>query len=209
MSLTQIIRAAMVLVAVACLIPLPSAVAGHGKWFDQTGATCCPVCDHVCKLEAEAIEVEKPCFEVETKAVCIPRVVFPWQTARKAACASCDSCSGRGCTACVHNGARVRKVCVLKPKTYTCPACEYTWTAEKRPCGGCGRSGCGCSHGACCDAAVIADPSLIESAEPATAPSVPQPPQAVSQDDYFRPAEIGSPRAASIVVPTPWGPTKK
>jgi hypothetical protein len=75
--------------------------------------------------------------------------VFPWQ---KKKCKSCSSCDGNGCSHCVNNGARTRKVCVLKPSSYKCPKCEYTWSAEKRD----GCSG-GCDSGQCaCDAPAAA-----------------------------------------------------
>ena len=37
--------------------------------------TKCPSCD--CALEAKMVDVEKSCFEVETKTICIPKVYFP------------------------------------------------------------------------------------------------------------------------------------
>ncbi len=134
----SLLLATLALSAAACVVSSPVARAGHGKGLDQTGVACCPVCDQVCKLEAKQTETKRTCFEVETKVICIPRVVFPWQTKRKAACADCRSGSGPGCTNCIHNGARARKVRVLKPKTYTCPACEYSWSAEAvdRDCSG-------------------------------------------------------------------------
>jgi len=184
MSSTKIIAANLVLTAMACGVAPQIAQAGHGKWFDQTGVACCPVCDHVCKLEAKAIEVEKSCFEVETKVICIPRVVFPWQTARKASCASCDSCSGKGCNACVHSGARLRKICVLKPKAYTCPACEYTWSAEKKDACECGSEGC---CGARCDSLGSAASALIESTTNAPGPpSLPATRRTTAAIDSFR-----------------------
>lgn len=169
MSLTRILKASLMLAIAVCLFAPTSVSAGHGKHFDQTGLTCCPACDYVCKLEAEQVEVEKSCFKVESKAICIPRVVFPWQKARKAACASCDSCDGRGCTACVHNGARVRKVCVLKTEKYKCPACEYTWSAEKK-------ASCGCCDAAGCDGGCTG--VMLPPAVPAAEVSVPQAPAA-------------------------------
>ena len=84
----------------------------------------CPSCD--CSLEAKMVDVEKSCFEVETKTICIPRVVFPWQ--RNKACGSCDSCDGKGCNSCVNNGAKTRCIRVIKKKKYTCPECKYSWT---------------------------------------------------------------------------------
>ena len=130
----------------------------------QAGGLCCGVCcfacpDCRCKLDAEEVEVEKSCFEVECETICVPKVVFPWQTGKgfcfglfagkKGACDSCDACDGHGCsdcTACVNNGAVLRKVKVLKTKKYKCPACEYTWSAEE--------SVMGCCDDGCCDGCV-------------------------------------------------------
>lgn len=109
-----------------------------GKCLSQTGCSlCCPVCDHTCRLDAKEVEEEISCFEVESKVICIPRVVFPWQKKR---CQACDTCDGGGCTDCVHNGARIRRVCVLKKDKIKCPKCKYTWTPEKK-CNACDR-GC-------------------------------------------------------------------
>ncbi|MEM1070690.1 MAG: hypothetical protein AAGI63_17430, partial [Planctomycetota bacterium] len=77
-------------------------------------------------------EKERTCYEIKSKVICIPRVVFPWQKAKMKKCASCDSCDGQGCTTCIHNGARLRRVCVDTPKKYTCPTCKYTWEAKKK-----------------------------------------------------------------------------
>lgn len=102
--------------------------------LDQTGCcNKCPACNYVCKLDAELVDEKKTCFDVETKVICIPRVVFPWQ---KKKCMSC-TCDGVGCTSCVNNGARTRRIRVLKTDSYTCPKCEYSWTAEKVGCDPC------------------------------------------------------------------------
>ena len=111
-----------------------------GKKCHKT--TCCPQCDHACTtchLEAEMVDVDKKCFEVETKLICIPRVVFPWQK-KRSSCHSCDACDGHGCSACLHRGAKTRKIKVLKTKKYKCPECQYTWTPEEQT------SSC-CDHG--------------------------------------------------------------
>lgn len=116
------------------------------------GSICCPKCKSSCKLKAEKVDVEKKCFEVESKTICIPRVVFPWQMPKKkAGCSSCDSCDGNGCSSCVNNGATTRTIRVLKTKKYKCPECKYTWSAEKPSCGGgCSGTGCGgCASGSC------------------------------------------------------------
>jgi len=123
---------------------------------------CCPECNHTCKLEAKEVEVEKKCYEIECETICVPRVVFPWQTGdccwfpwgkKKSHGNPCDSCDGGGCkvcTNCVHNGATVRKIKVLKTKSYKCPECQYSWSVEDAPSCGCGDSGC-CGAAGCCD----------------------------------------------------------
>ncbi len=130
---------AATLVVIGQLLTLsPQADAGLWgfKLLDQTGSNCCcPECGHCCKLDAEEVDVEKSCFDVECKTICIPRVVFPWQKKKaRSACDACDGCDGRGCTACVHNGAKTRTIKVLTTKKYKCPECKYTWSAEKKGC---------------------------------------------------------------------------
>ncbi len=87
---------------------------GHGASAHQCN---CPNCDYVCKFNAETVDEDKECFDVESKVICIPRVVFPWQ---------------KKCNPCANNGAWTRTICVLKTEKYKCPKCEYTWSAEKR-----------------------------------------------------------------------------
>jgi len=123
------------------------------KHFSQTGCGhCCPACNYVCQLEAAIVDEDKKCFEIETEVICIPRVVFPWQrTSVLPGCGGCTACVSVGCSACVHNGAKTRKIKLLKSKTYSCPRCEYTWTAEENRCG----PQChACAAGTPCDLAV-------------------------------------------------------
>ena len=159
---------------------------------------CCPKCSHdcqTCKLEAEIVDVEKKCFEVECKTICIPRVVFPWQK-KKLGCHSCDSCEGRGCTNCVHNGAKVRKVKVLKSKKYKCPECEYTWTPEEgSPCCGtsCDRGGeCGCCDLGCDSGMLLSvpEPSVTYDSADQGQGSVYDPMSSYGDDASFAPVEV-------------------
>jgi hypothetical protein len=122
------------------VIAMIATYATHAKKVNAEINICCPCkkcpsCD--CSLEAKMVDVEKSCFEVETKTICIPRVVFPWQ--RKKACGSCDSCDGSGCNSCVNNGAKTRCIRVIKKKKYTCPECQYSWTPNTS---GCCDAGC-------------------------------------------------------------------
>ncbi len=183
-NILQVLAAALVLTTLGVLPGSTSAHAGlrdHGL-LDQTGCKRCQACGYVCKLEAEQVETEKTCFEVEDKVICIPRVVFPWQTGqrllpfghhKKRGCGSCDgggcdscssgcdSCGGAGCNNCVHNGARIRKVRVIKKSSMpACPVCAYSWSAEESPCAKpcntpCGANGCA---GGNCDAGCTAPP---------------------------------------------------
>lgn len=78
----------------------------------------CPKCDYVCKFNAEHVDEQQNRFDVETKVICIPRVVFPWQMLNGKPCAT--------------NGARMRTVHVMTKENYSCPKCHYTWNAIKR-----------------------------------------------------------------------------
>ena len=145
---TRLFLAVLIVVAATGqIVHFKTAEAGwFGKCLDQTGCSCCcPACDHVCNLEAEQVDEDISCFEVESKVICIPRVVFPWQKKR---CHGCDSCDGSGCNNCVHNGARTRRICVLKTDKYTCPKCEYTWTPKPNAC----CDGCDVGRDCCSDA---------------------------------------------------------
>ncbi|MCD0460252.1 hypothetical protein [Roseiconus lacunae] len=171
----------MVAVAFALLLGAQP-VAEAGDFFDQTGASCnCPVCDHVCELKAEKVDEEKTCFKVESKVICIPRVVFPWQKSKRSACASCDACDGQGCTSCVHNGARLRRICVVKTEKYKCPSCEYTWTPVER--GNCGGAGCASIPSGMIEAPLPPSPEPTPGATTDEARSVVEP---ISAADYFR-----------------------
>ena len=164
---------ATLLVALAALIVNVNQV-NAGKVFDQTGCHhCCPECNHCCQLDAEMGEEEKKCFEVETEVICIPRVVFPWQVGKrcfpfcgKKHRTACDACDGYGCSACVHNGAKTRKIKILKSRKYKCPKCEYTWTPVRK---GCGPGACdgGCCDGGC-DAVIHAAKAAPSYTEPSS-----------------------------------------
>ena len=168
---------------------------------------CCPKCDHVCKLDAEKVDVEKTCFEVESDYICIPRVVFPWQRPAKKSCGNCAACDGSGCkscSACPNNGACVRKIKVLKTKKYKCPECEYTWSAEKvdgcgcggSSCGGCGDGSCGdgCCDAGCCDAG-------CSSAGASLPPAIDMQGTATSPAEYQAAPAMLAPMPAAVPAP--------
>ena len=181
-----------IVAAVAHLAATTNARAGilGTRCLDQTGCCLrCPACDHVCKLDAEKVDEEIDCFDVETKVICIPRVVFPWQ---KKKCRSCSSCDGNGCSNCVNNGARTRRICVLKPSSYECPKCKYTWSVEKR--GGC--SG-GCAAGQCCCDASACDAPVCDAVAPTYS----------THDEVMPPAddEVLTPTDPVLTLPTAYG----
>lgn len=60
----------------------------------------CPGCEQsfpeeYCQVKVEKTEVEKTCFEVDFKTICIPKVVLPWQQKRGCSCGN-RTCRG-GC----------------------------------------------------------------------------------------------------------------
>lgn len=78
---------------------------GHGHHSRQR----CPQCAcEFCELEVKKDKIEKTCFKVETKTICIPPVWLPWQK-------------------CPPTAAATRKVCELVEDSYECPTCKYTW----------------------------------------------------------------------------------
>ncbi len=137
--IARVLPAALLMAAAHLFNASDAAAVVPWRPLNQTGCgLCCPACDHVCNFKAEQVDEEKTCFDVESKVICIPRVVFPWQNRK-----SCDSCDGTGCQNCIHHGARTRRICVLKTEKYKCPKCEYSWSAEKKPCAAdCDVAGC-------------------------------------------------------------------
>lgn len=163
-TILRVFLAALVVAAIGGLLNSTAVAEGC---LDQTGCKKCKACGYVCRLDAELVDVKAKCFEVESAVICIPRVVFPWQTGqccfpfgKKKNCKTCDACDGVGCVSCntcVNNGAKTRKVCILKSSSkMICPVCEYTWTAEP----GCATGCCdtGCCDSDCCDSGCAAAP---------------------------------------------------
>ncbi len=184
-TISRVLMAALVVAALGQVFQTNTAEAGgkNFKLLNQTGCDgLCPACGHCCNLEAEQVDVEKKCFEIECKVICIPRVVFPWQKKKaRGCCDSCDSCDGAGCTNCVHNGAKTRTIKVLKSKKYKCPECKYSWNAEKVGCGsGCCDSGC---DAGCCDGATPYTSAPMEYRELDAAPA----PVEIKTDDLPQP----------------------
>lgn len=91
------------------------------------GRVTCPRCDACCELQCIPDTKKKNCWLVECEQICVPRIVFPWQT-RKACQGDCDGSKKGGACCCVNNGAWVRTVKRLKKHTVECPTCKYKWT---------------------------------------------------------------------------------
>ena len=109
-----ITRTIMVVATVVIVSPAASA----GK------CSQCPQCgEKVCKVRWEPTTVDKHCYEVECKDVCIPRFRWPWQMC-------CDPKCGR-----------VKTVNVMKKVDYTCKSCGCVWEVT------CVGKGCGGAHG--------------------------------------------------------------
>ncbi len=80
----------------------------------DSGCTQCPKCEgDFCKLELDNSNIQKTCFKVEQKPVCIPPVRMPWMKC------------------CPPGKSKTRLVSKLSTHTYECPNCSYKWTLQK------------------------------------------------------------------------------
>ena len=71
--LHKMILTPSVLVATAIAALATTSTASAGK------LGCINPSDCRCDLSSKEVDVEKSCFEVECKTICIPKVVFLWQ----------------------------------------------------------------------------------------------------------------------------------
>lgn len=86
----------------------------------------CPKCNtDVCELKAECVKEKQPCFEVEQKLICIPKVSMPWNKCRKCTKGCCNDCDCRG--RCSSRCGKTKTVNVLKSSFRECPTCKYKW----------------------------------------------------------------------------------
>lgn len=138
----------------ACLLTLlilgPLATCADG------GDACCPHCAgrDVCVPKVEEVEVEKHCWCVECKKVCVPAVRFPWE---RGGCGltcfrwltgppCCDACGGRHNHCPTPSCGKVIAVRDLKKQTYECTDRQCAWEIRRLPPCCCNGAGC-----ACCD----------------------------------------------------------
>ena len=161
----------------------------------------CPSCESCCcVLKSEPTEIDKHCWEVECKKICVPNVVFPWQKPRKSRCRTgcadgcasgcCDSVCCDDCNC--NNGACVITVKVLKKHKYKCPSCKYTWTPVCCP--------TGCGDG-CCDSGAVEIAPAVGQPEPAVEPAPaddvpPAPPAPSAKKTIKRKLQVAKTRTA-------------
>ncbi len=89
----------------------------------------CPNCCKTCVGLPERVKIEKECWEVECKEICIPQITFPWEK-----CCAAPRCG------------KVISVKTLKRHQYECEGCGYKWSWDKTPCCGAGNCGTNCSQ---------------------------------------------------------------
>lgn len=140
---------------------------------------CCRKC---CVATVEKEKIEKHCWKLEPKEICVPKVVLPWQEGgsgltifnclkkcSKSNCCGeidcCDSCSGDSCCCMKPRCGKVITVCDLKKEKYEVEECVCKWSIRRLP--PCCDNGCrGCCDGGCCDS--CCDPSCGAKADHAT-----------------------------------------
>ena len=73
----------------------------------------CPRCEgDICRLELDRSAVNKTCFKVEQKTICVPPVRLPWKK-------------------CPPGTSKTKRVKVLSLHTYECPNCAYKWKLQE------------------------------------------------------------------------------
>lgn len=145
---------------------------GHGKGGSRA---FCPHCGDACYPTVTKGTETKHCWNVDTKAICIPKVRFPWES----------SCCDKGCgkDGCVPpKCGRTKYVNVLTKHEYECSTCKYSWDVDSYKYD----NGHGKYDG---DYDGKYDKATDGPAE--TTPTVPDPP----------PVEAGLPRSARRVLP--------
>lgn len=93
---------------------------GHGKGGQRA---FCPHCGDACYPTVTKGKETKHCWNVETKAICIPKVRFPWE----------KSCCDKGCgkDGCVPpKCGRTKYVDILLKHEYECSTCKYSWDVD-------------------------------------------------------------------------------
>lgn len=91
---------------------------GHGK--GGLRRVFCPHCGDACYPTVTKGTETKYCWNVDTKAICIPKVRFPWE----AKCCN-KGCGKDGCV--TPKCGRTKEVNVLVKHEYECSVCKYSW----------------------------------------------------------------------------------
>ncbi|HUG66313.1 MAG TPA: hypothetical protein VMM76_01100 [Pirellulaceae bacterium] len=94
--------------------------AGHARGGQRA---FCPHCGDACYPTVTKGTETKHCWNVETKAICIPKVRFPWE----------KSCCDKGCgkDGCVPpKCGRTKYVDILLKHEYECSTCKYSWDVD-------------------------------------------------------------------------------
>jgi len=127
------------------------------------GALFCPRCSEPCYPTVTKGTETKTCWDVECKAICIPRVTFPWEHGWH---------GGKGKDGCVEpKCGRVKYVNKLMKCEYECSVCKYSWDISEK--------GDGKGDGAKSREFYYEDPAPAAEGAPApveAAPAVPPPP---------------------------------
>jgi hypothetical protein len=92
----------------------------HGKGGHRA---FCPHCGDACYPTVTKGKETKHCWNVESRAICIPKVRFPWES----------SCCSKGCgkEGCVPpKCGRTKYVNVLIKHEYECSTCKYSWDVD-------------------------------------------------------------------------------
>jgi hypothetical protein len=120
-------RCSILILATYAAVSAIGIQAQGGEHYGHREAIC-PKCKACCTLNVKCDKEKKECFEVKCEQICVPRVVFPWQSSKGHGAGRCP-CKG-GCLkcSCVNRGAWVKTVKKLTTESCECPVCKYEWT---------------------------------------------------------------------------------
>ena len=117
-----------------------SAIAGdHGHGGKDDGHSkgghraFCPHCGDACYPTVTKGTETKHCWNVDTKAICIPKVRFPWESTCGKGCGGKD-CGKSNCAP--PKCGRTKYVKVLVKHEYECSTCKYSWDVDSYKNGG-------------------------------------------------------------------------
>lgn len=135
----------------ALLLAAVSAAQAGDEHDGKSSCGCsvhCPRCSAPCEMSVTKDKVEKSCWKVECKTICIPRITFPWQSCGGCKGIACDGkCDSQHCTQKDGHGGlrgdrdrcpdttchlptkcgRSKNVRVLVKDKYECSVCKYAW----------------------------------------------------------------------------------